>query len=251
MNIRSLVDQTLIFLDDFVVKPMSRFLGGLDQQDTIVLYALVAITTAIGTTIGWVRAPRKGPKYSGVQNLGESLVSEILQENFSSPDYHLMNHLTLQMSDGTTQIDHILVSKFGLFVIETKHYSGWIFANAKSKRWTQVLYRLRFKFQNPIFQNSRHVRAVSELLDFLPNEIIENIVVFSASAEFKTDKPPSVYHPFEFADYVNAKHHELMSTDQMAMSVGRLEIERLAISHQTDIEHIASLSRRRTAKPRA
>ena len=40
-----------------------------------------------------------------------------------------MNHVTLRMDGGTTQVDHILVSRFGVFVIETKDYSGWIFAN--------------------------------------------------------------------------------------------------------------------------
>lgn len=248
MKIESLVDRALILFDDFVVEPMSTFLGGLDQHDMVVLYVLVSIATAIGTTVGWVRAPRRAPKFSRVQNIGEALVSEILEENFSAPDYHLMNHVTMRMEDGTTQIDHILVSRFGIFVIETKHYSGWIFANAKSKNWTQVLYRLRFKLQNPILQNSRHVRAVRELLDFLPNGTIKNIVVFSGSAEFRTDIPPGVFHPFEFADHVGAQNSELMSSDQMAMCVGRLEIERLAVSHQTDIEHIASLARRHRAK---
>ena len=82
-----------------------------------------------------------------------------IQANFSGPDFHLLNHITLKIKDGTTQIDHILVSRFGVFVIETKDYKGWIFANAMHATWTQVLYRVRFKFQNPILQNMRHVRA--------------------------------------------------------------------------------------------
>ena len=87
-----------------------------------------------------------------------------MQTNFGFPDYHLMNHVTLQLKDGTTQVDHILVSRFGVFVIETKDYKGWIFADAKQANWTQVLFKLKFKLQNPIFQNSRHVRAVQGLL---------------------------------------------------------------------------------------
>jgi hypothetical protein len=60
-----------------------------------------------------------------------------------------MNHVTLQLTDGTTQIDHILVSRFGVFVIETKDYKGWIFADATRANWTQVLFKVKFKFQNP------------------------------------------------------------------------------------------------------
>src|SRR6266542_5098071 len=53
-----------------------------------------------------------------------------------------------------TQVDHILVSSFGVFVIETKDYKGWIFADAKQANWTQVLFRHKFTFQNPIPRTS-------------------------------------------------------------------------------------------------
>jgi hypothetical protein len=93
---------------------------------------------------------------SSFQNRGEALVCRELQANLSGPDYHLLNHITLKLKNGTTQIDHILVSRFGVFVIETKDYKGWIFANAKHATWTQVLYRLKFKFQMAFPQTYRH-----------------------------------------------------------------------------------------------
>lgn len=51
---------------------------------------------------------------------------------------HVTADITHRMDDGTTQVDHILVSRFGVFVIETKDYSGWIFANAADAKWTSV-----------------------------------------------------------------------------------------------------------------
>ena len=123
------------------------------------------------------------------QNSGEEKVSLALQSQFSTEDYHLLNHVTLRRGDITTQVDHILVSRFGVFVIETKDYSGWIFANANHETWTQVLFRAKFKFQNPIRQNYSHVRAVQELLDFLPASAISSAVVFVGNAEFKTEIP--------------------------------------------------------------
>jgi hypothetical protein len=53
------------------------------------------------------------------QNRGEARLSHALKKRFVAPDYHLLNHVTLRLKDGTTQIDHILVSRFGIFVIET------------------------------------------------------------------------------------------------------------------------------------
>ncbi len=167
-----------------------------------------------------------------------------LQANFSDPDFHLLNHITLKLKDGTTQVDHILVSRFGVFVIETKDYKGWIFANAKHATWTQVLYRVKFKFQNPIFQNMRHVRAVEELLEFLPPEAIKSAVVFTGSAEFKTDMPSGVYTLSGLIDHLKSSTEEVMSLNRVQFCVGRLETARLAITGQTDLEHVKSLQRK-------
>jgi hypothetical protein len=102
------------------------------------LYLVIALALAISYALGRFHARYRTSTF---QNRGEALVSRELQSNFNGPDYHLLNHITLKLKDGTTQIDHILVSRFGVFVIETKHYNGWIFANAKQATWTQVLYR--------------------------------------------------------------------------------------------------------------
>ena len=72
----------------------------------------------------------------------EYYVRKYLLTTFPEAEYHLMNNITLPFKDGTTQIDHILVSRYGIFVIETKHYKGWIFGDENSKNWTQVLYNL-------------------------------------------------------------------------------------------------------------
>jgi hypothetical protein len=75
----------------------------------------------------------------GLENTGEGAIRELLTRQFPGEEFHLMNNLTLPCSDGTTQIDHVLLSRYGVFVIETKHYAGWIFANTDSAKWTQVI----------------------------------------------------------------------------------------------------------------
>lgn len=181
---------------------------------------------------------------SSLQNRGEALVSQKLRANFYGPDFHLLNHITLKLKDGTTQIDHILVSRFGVFVIETKDYNGWIFANAKHATWTQVLFQVKFKFQNPIFQNMRHVRAVQELLEFLPPEAIRSVVVFTGRAEFKTDMPSGVYTLSGVIDHLKSTTETVISLNRVQFCVGRIETARLCITGQTDLEHVKSLQRR-------
>ncbi len=183
-------------------------------------------------------------EYIGYQNPGEARVSRLVQSHCRAPDYQLLNHLTLQMIDGTTQIDHVLVSRFGVFVIETKDMNGWIFANAYDRVWTQVNFQKKFTFQNPIHQNYRHVCAVREVLDFLPRQAIKSVVVFCGTAEFKTPVPDGVVHLEELAEFLLGHSAMLLSQDRMQRCVSCLETSRLAVTHETDIAHVRSLARR-------
>jgi hypothetical protein len=185
---------------------------------------------------------------STFQNRGEALVSRAIQSNFKPPDYHLLNHITLKLKDGTTQIDHILISRFGVFVIETKDYSGWIFANAKQATWTQVLFRKKFKFQNPIFQNIRHVEAVRNALDFLPPSSIKSLIVFTGEAKFKTEVPAEVFTISQLIEHLHNHRDESISLNRLHFCIGRLEAARLAITGETDLAHVKNLERRHSGK---
>lgn len=67
---------------------------------------------------------------------GEYLVNKLLSQ-LPNPDYTLVKNVTLPTEDGTTQIDHIVVSKFGVFIVETKNMRGWIFGSKSQRQWTQ------------------------------------------------------------------------------------------------------------------
>jgi hypothetical protein len=178
------------------------------------------------------------------QNQSEARLASALKSRFAPPDYHLLNHVTLRLKGETTQIDHVVISRFGVFVIETKDYSGWIFANPGDRYWTQVLYRAKFRFQNPIRQNYKHVCAVRELLDFLPSDVIQSIVVFTGKAEFKTTIPVGVLSLAKFLAYLEHQVVEVMSANRVQFCVGRLETARLSITQTTDVEHVQQLRSR-------
>ncbi len=178
------------------------------------------------------------------QNDSEALVAGTLRRHFKTQDYHLLNHITLRHRGGTTQVDHILVSRFGVFVIETKDYTGWIFASAEHATWTQVTFNNKFKFQNPIHQNYLHVKAVQELLDFVPTSAIQSAVVFTGDAEFKTDLPTGVFTLPQLIQHFKSCTEEVLSLNRVQFCVGRLETARLNISEKTDVQHVQALRRR-------
>jgi len=238
-------------LYDLAILPFKEFFEALNAAERSVLYILLAAAAILGFLIGRRRSSVAGRhrsfgawRFPSLQNSGEELVSRVLLAHFRAPDYHLMNHVTLRMDDGTTQVDHILISRFGVFVIETKDYSGWIFANAADAKWTSVHYRFKHKFQNPIRQNFRHVLAVQKLLEFVPRDAVKSVVVFCGQAEFKTDVPAGVVDVEELISYVKQHTVELLALNRMQYAVGRLETARLALSGKTDVEHVESLRRR-------
>ena len=200
------------------------------------LLALVTVAV-IGFLLGRFQVYR-------LQHEGESLVSKSIASAFPFPSHHLLNSVTLPTEDGTTQIDHVLVSRFGVFVIETKHYGGWILANANSPVWTQVMFKRKSKFQNPLRQNFKHVKAVQSLLEFLPPQHIRSAVVFTGDGEFRTPRPEGVYSMKGLIEHLEGFKEEVMSENRLQFCIGRLEWQRLALTRQTDVEHRASLQRR-------
>jgi hypothetical protein len=203
------------------------------------------VTLLVGFALGyWQRHAVDKRNALSFQNRGEALLTQTLTKHFNTEDYHLLNHITLKHGGTTTQVDHILVSKFGVFVIETKDYTGWIFGNANHDTWTQATYRDKFKFQNPINQNYLHVKAVQELLDFVPLSAIHSVVVFVGDAEFKTDMPSGVFTLPKLIQHLRACTEEVLSLNRVQFCVGRLETARLKVSQQTDLEHVQALQRR-------
>ena len=99
--------------------PHLRWLGHIGPTELIAVLLVVAL--AIGFAVGRYQTYAQTRAF---QNRGEARLSRELTMRFVAPDYHLLNHVTLRLREGTTQIDHVLVSRFGIFVIETKDYRG-------------------------------------------------------------------------------------------------------------------------------
>ena len=123
--------------------------------------------------------------------VGEHTVSSLLAGSLDRNLYTRFEDIIVPTANGTTQIDHIVVSAFGVFVIETKNVNGWIFGHENDAKWTQVLFGKKWRFQNPLRQNYRHTRALAEFL-MLDHSVVHSIVFFIGTCEFKTPIPRCV-----------------------------------------------------------
>lgn len=107
--------------------------------------------------------------------------------------YKVLNDIIIKTKRGTTQIDHIVVSQYGIFVIETKNFTGLITGNTNTLEWTKNMYGKKFKFRNPIIQNKGHIRALSKALNISENKFT-SIVVFVNDCSLNIDTKSIVIH---------------------------------------------------------
>ena len=136
---------------------------------------------------------------SSPDNIGKAGEKRVARKlDWLPKEYIILNDIMLPTQYGTTQIDHIVVSPYGIFVIETKNYKGWIFGHEYSEEWKQsLLGKKRFwgwsseqhKFRNPIRQNQAHTRAIKRITSEVGEFPIIPIVVFSDKADLKITTP--------------------------------------------------------------
>ncbi len=124
---------------------------------------------------------------------GETTVATILGDNIPDEQYVINNLLFCDKAGNSCQIDHVYINKNGIWVIETKNYSGRIYGNADRLEWTQVLAYGNNKnsFYNPIKQNKTHIHCLSEYLNV--KDIFHNVVVFLSSADITNISDSCVY----------------------------------------------------------
>lgn len=156
--------------------------------------------------------------------------------------YTSLNNLTLQTSNGTTQIDHVIVSRFGIFVVETKNISGWIFGDAKSSQWTVVKFGRKYQIQNPVHQNYRHVRAVVEHLG-IDQSKVHSLVMFWGDCRFKTTMPSNVLRS-GYTRYIKSFSPVLFTDQEVARAIESLTSGALRNTFATRRAHLVSLGDR-------
>lgn len=142
--------------------------------------------------------------------IGETAVAFVLKF-LSKKDYKVMHNVTLYNNSYKSQIDHIIVSKFGVFVLETKHYKGWIMGSEHTQYWTQVIYKSKKRLYNPILQNHGHVKALKGALSNYPYIKYIPIVVFTWNSTLKIHTSSEVVKIFSLLKTIKRYKQNVLS----------------------------------------
>lgn len=177
----------------------------------------------------------KSPWFKGI--VGEFIVNLSAKLLLDKEKYHLIKNVTLPTENGSTQIDHVIVSEFGVFVVETKNMKGWIFGSPNQKTWTQKIYKHSSKFQNPLHQNYKHVKTLESLLG-LDEQQVHSVIVFVGDSTFKTEMPENVTYGLGYVRYIKSKKTPVLTASQVIEIVDKIEQGRLVPSFKTNREHV-------------
>jgi len=151
-----------------------------------------------------VTATRKG-------ELGEYKIdiqlSQLPKEYKSLSDLLIKNE---KAKSGHSQIDHVIITPYGIFVIETKNYQGTIYAGVDRKTWSV---NGKFKMMNPFIQNYGHIEALKYLINEKYHSYFISMVSFTKRATFKLEtleyrkiqSNELIVYDVELSEYIHRK----------------------------------------------
>jgi len=154
--------------------------------------------------------------FVGKGQLGEWAVQFRLKRLPS--DYIVLKNILLPNGkDSTSQIDHIVVSRFSVFVIETKNYKGWVSGGENSQNWTQNIYGHKYKLYNPILQNEKHIQVLRSLFSGNVQIPFVSIIAFPNRTRVRVDAEEAHVVSFsEINSTIKSYHIPLLDSEQVA-----------------------------------
>lgn len=115
--------------------------------------------------------------------------------------YKVINNVFISINGNTHQIDHVVVSPYGLFSIETKQWNGLIIGNKYSKNWIKYMGKNKYICENPIRQNYGHVKSLSGLLNIDESKIY-NIVCITSNAKLNIQHDGELVRNYTIVDKI-------------------------------------------------
>jgi Nuclease-related domain len=134
-------------------------------------------------------------------------------------------------TSGYSQIDHVLLTPYGIFVIETKNYQGTIYGGKNRKNWSV---NGKFTMMNPFMQNYGHIKVLKELVDNSYQNYFVSIISFTKRCTFKVEEElrkitsnDLIVYDIELSEFIHRK-----------VSVNKLQNNHQPILSDTAIDKI-------------
>ena len=193
----------------------------------ILLVAVIALMVWLGINM---------PKIKG--KMGEFNVSVVLS-TLPKDEYQVINDIIIPSKYGTTQIDHVVVSIYGIFVIETKNYKGLIYGGEDAETWTKNMWGNKYSLRNPLKQNYGHVKSLQAILN-IPKEMFIPIVVFSNRAKLRVQTQETVINLWRLRSEIKKHNTPIIPSEQLidyrsSIELAAIDDKEIAKSHKANV----------------
>ncbi|MEJ2401008.1 MAG: nuclease-related domain-containing protein [Xanthomonadales bacterium] len=178
------------------------------------------------------------PRFRG--DIAERRIRRILAVGLERSRYTVFNDLVLPFGGGTVRIDHVVVSRFGIFVIESVYAPGRISGTAVQERWKRRRLGRIDRFDNPVHRNRVQVEALASALDF-PMTVFEPLVVLVGAQAFPEPRPAQVVAPEKLLARLRRAGQPKLEEEQVARALHGIEAARLNPSAARFINRVALL----------
>ena len=164
------------------------------------------------------------PRFRG--EVAETRVRRILSAGLEKNRYTVLNNVTVPSGGGTVHIDHVVVSRFGIFVIESQYARGWVSGGEFQERWKQYSWGRFTRMENPLHRNSLQVEALANILK-IPSRTLHPVLVLLGHRGFRTVMPARVVTPEKLLAYMRKKAQPLLDEEQAARILKQIESGRI------------------------
>ena len=178
----------------------------------------------------------------GKGKIGEQKVAKAIGPTIEGQRY-VFNNYILSKDGKSHQIDHIVINARGVFVIETKNYSGAVFGSDGDKTWTLVYGKIKYKKYNPVRQNLTHAKKIRDILTGIP---IYSLVVLVQN-NTRHIKAQGVI-PLKDLDLYLYTGQKVLSPEQMHDAYKKLAHARSMMSSKKHIRNVRKRAKKRQAR---
>lgn len=221
------------------------------NEETILIIVLsllgvIAVSAVVFVLLIKLKIAAKRRKIEGYGRESEQRIDSLLRNKFGDEAVFSGIYLPYLNSNNNkhAEIDHLVVTRSGIFVIEVKSHNGSIRCPADEKFWWQTYNDKKISFYNPLWQNKTHTKIVAELLrsEGQYNVPINSAVVFTSRRVTFTKQHPNVIKADELVGYI------LKAGRKNALSPSQTRRVRDIIKHRAAKEKSVARSHKRSIR---
>ena len=178
------------------------------------------------------------------ERLGSWRVHRALLRSLPASHYSVFRDVTVCANRAgdrpRAQIGHVVVSPYGLFLIEARNLSGRVDGSENDALWTRYRFRSKQQFHNPLGQACNHVLALQDLTG-LSASCFQSMAVFTGRVDFERPMPARVTQLGGLVPFIQVRTQELLGFEEAQRVAALLESSRVSPGIQTAAAHLLAL----------